>query len=465
MIRARVLVVDDKENILNLLRKVLGDHCDVTTAEDGARALALAAQADFDVIVTDIRMPGADGFEVLREAKRLQPDVEVILMTAYGSVQKAVEAMKDGAYDYLTKPFDPDEALLIVQKAAERKHLREQARDLRRALEGAFRFEKLVGNSASIRRVFELMHRGAASDATVLITGESGTGKELVAQAIHYASARKDAPFVAINCGAIPETLIESELFGHVRGAFTGAVAARRGLFEAAHPGTLFLDEVGDLPLAMQVKLTRALQEHTIRRVGDSTERKVDVRVIAATNVDLERAVTEGKFREDLFYRLNIFPVHLPPLRERKEDIPLLAAHFVTVHGKKYRSRVEGFEPEALSALVRHSWPGNIRELENAIERALAVVDGPRIPIEALPDEVASLGRGKRNSRALARLTFREAVETARDRTAREYLIALMGEFGGNVTHAAERAGIERESLHRLLKRCGIRSEEFRNGD
>ena len=464
MSRPRVLVVDDKENILSLLRKVLAGHFEVTTAEDGARALALATQGDFDVIVTDIRMPGADGFEVLRETKRTRPDVEVILMTAYGSVQKAVEAMKDGAYDYLAKPFDPDEALITVEKAAERKRLREQARDLRRALEGAFRFENLVGQAPSMRKVFELMHRAAATEATVLVTGESGTGKELVARAIHYASARKSKPFVPVNCGAIPETLMESELFGHVRGAFTGAAADRRGIIEAAEQGTLFLDEVGEIPLAMQVKLTRALQEHAVRRVGDAIERKVDVRVIAATNVDLKGAVAEGKFREDLFYRLNIFPIHLPPLRERKEDIPLLAAHFVSVHGKKYRSRVGGFEPEALSALVRYSWPGNIRELENTIERALAVIDGPRLPLEALADEVASVARGRRNSRALTHLNFREAVETARARAAREYLVALMREFAGNVTHAAERAGMERESLHRLLRRYGVRSEEFRDG-
>ena len=460
MSRPQVLLVDDKENILNLLRKALSGCCDVTTAEDGTRALALAAQGDFDVIVTDIRMPGADGFDVLREAKRAQPDVEVILMTAYGSVQKAVEAMKDGAYDYLTKPFDPDEALLTVQKAAERKGLREQARSLRRALEGAFRFENLAGKSPAMRKVFELMHRAAATDATVLITGESGTGKELVARAIHYASTRRGGPFVPINCGAIPETLIESELFGHARGAFTGAMSDRRGIVEAANRGTLFLDEVGDIPLAMQVKLTRALQERAVRRVGDSAERKVDVRVIAATNVDLKGAVAGGEFREDLFYRLNVFPVHVPPLRERKEDIPLLAAHFVSIHEKKYRSRVEGFEPEALSTLVRYTWPGNVRELENTIERTLAVFDGPRVPLEALPEEVATLGGTRRSSHAL--MSFREAVERARDRAAQEYLIALMREFAGNVTHAAERAGIERESLHRLLKRYGVRSDQFR---
>ncbi len=462
MTTARILVADDKENIPKLFRRILPAEYEVIAAEDGNRALALVGASDFDVIVTDLKMPGPDGLTVLREAKRLQPDVEVVLMTAYGSVQTAVAAMKEGAFDYLSKPFDPDEALLVVERALERKRLREQARDLRRALEGAVKFENLVGKSAAMQKVLELMRRAADSTATVLISGESGTGKEVVARGVHLASPRRLRRFVGVNCGAIPEALVESELFGHVRGSFTGAVGDKRGLFEEADGGTLFLDEIGELPLLLQVKLTRVLQERTLRRVGATDERNVDVRVIAATNVDLAAAVGAGKFRDDLYYRLNIFPIHLPPLRDRRDDIPALAAHLLARHARK-DERIEGFTPEALSALVHYDWPGNVRELENAIERALAVSDGPRIPLEAVPDAVAAAGRPRATTTDELRLTYREAVDLARDRASREYLIAVMRECGGNVTLAAERAGVERESLHRLLKRYGVRADMFKS--
>jgi DNA-binding NtrC family response regulator len=461
MTRARILVADDKENITKLFQRLLCDH-EVVTVGDGSRALAMIAAGEFDLIISDIKMPGADGFTVLAEARRVQPDAEVILMTAFGSIQAAVQAIRAGAFDYLAKPFDPDEAVLVVERALERKRLREQARDLRRALEGAHRFENFVAKSPAMTRTLELMRRAADSDATVLVTGESGTGKEVVARAIHYAGARRGGRFVAVNCGAIPETLIESELFGHVRGAFTGASSDHRGLFEEAAAGTVFLDEIGELPLAMQVKLNRVLQERSVRRVGATDERKVDVRVIAATNVDLRGAASAGKFRDDLFYRLNVFPIHLPPLRERIEDIPALAAFFLDKHGARWQSRPQGFTPEAIDAFVRYPWPGNVRELENAIERALAVSDGPRIELEVLPDEVRSAGRSRVTRGGDELLTYREIVDLARDRASREYLIALMRAFEGNVTEAAKRAGVERETLHRLLKRYGIRADEFK---
>jgi Response regulator containing CheY-like receiver, AAA-type ATPase, and DNA-binding domains len=464
MRNARILVADDKENILKLFEKILADGYDVTTVADGTRALAMALTGDFDVVVSDIRMPGADGFTVLREIKRACPDVEVVLMTAYASIPKAVEAMKEGAYDYLAKPFDPEQALLVIGRAVERKRLREQAADLRSLLEDTYRFENLVGKSPGMRKVFTLMRCAAEADVTVLITGESGTGKELIARAIHCAGKRKERRFVAVNCGALPENLIESELFGHKKGSFTGALADKRGLFEEADGGTLFLDEVGALPLPLQVKLTRALQERAIRRIGASEERPVDVRVLAATNIDLKEAVKEGAFREDLFYRLNIFPIHLPPLRERREDIPLLMATFLERRGQRERSLPTGFTPEALSALVRYDWPGNVRELENAIERALAVSDSSRIAIDALPEEVAGFAaRTKCLPAHAGHLTYREVVDLAIDRASREYLIELMREFKGNVTQAAERAGIERESLHRLLRRYGIRADIFKD--
>ncbi len=461
MTRARVLVVDDKDNNLKLLKKILSPEFDVTLANDGIRAIALLSAGDYDVVVSDIKMPGADGMAVLRETKRLRPNAEVILMTAYGTVQKAVEAMKEGAYDYLSKPFEPDEALMLVQRAAERRHLKERARDLQAALEGAYRFENLVGASPAMRKVLDLMQRAADSDTTVLITGESGTGKEVVARSIHLAGARRQRRFVPVNCGAIPEALVESELFGYVKGAFSGAAADRRGLFEEADGGSLFLDEIGELPLAMQVKLNRALQERAIRRVGGTAENPIDVRVIAATNVDLKAKMAAGGIREDLYYRLNIFPIHVPPLRERRDDIPALAALFVERHARKDR-HPEGFTAEALSALVDYDWPGNVRELENIVQRALAVSDGPRIGVGSLPEDLGAVRpRGPAGAR-IETLTYREVLELAKDRALRDYLVALMKDMNGNVTQAAERAGVERESMHRLLKRYGVRSEDFK---
>jgi len=391
MSHARVLVVDDKENFTKLFRRLLPeDRFDVTTAGDGARALALVAAGDFDVVVTDIRMPGADGLAVLREARAHDPDVEVILMTAFATVPAAVEAIRLGAYDYLAKPFEPDEALLVVERALERRRLRQQARDLRRALDGIQRIDNLVARSPAMAPVLGLVQRASTSEATVLITGESGTGKEVVARAIHASGPRTAASFVAVNCGAIPEALLESELFGHAKGSFTSANTDHRGLFEEADGGTIFLDEIADLPLAMQVKLNRVLQERRVRRVGATTERAIDVRVIAATNVDLKARIAGGQFREDLYYRLNVLHVQLPPLRARREDIPALAAVLLERHGARHATVPQGFTPDALAALVQYAWPGNVRELENAIERAIAVTDGPRIELEALPEEVGS---------------------------------------------------------------------------
>jgi DNA-binding NtrC family response regulator len=453
----RVLVVDDKESFAKLVQRILGEQHEVSIAGDGAQALALLGGEPFDVVVSDIRMPGADGLTLLAEARRAHPDTEVILMTAFGSVQDAVAAMRQGAFDYVLKPFEPEEISLVVERALERKRLRDEARDLRRAVAGAYHFDNMIARSPAMVRVLELMRRAADSEATVLITGESGTGKEVVARAIHMGGARRAGRFVAVNCGALPEPLIESELFGHMRGSFTGAVGDKRGLFEEAARGTLFLDEIGELPAGVQVKLNRALQEHAVRRVGGSEERKVDVRVIAATRVDLREASQAGRFREDLFYRLNVFPIHLPPLRDRREDIPPLAAHFLARHGGGHT-----FAPESLAALVNHDWPGNVRELENAVERAIAVADGPRLGLAQLPDEVAHAARPRITAPDDQALTYKEVVDLARDRASREYLSALLRELGGNVTEAARRAGMERESLHRLLRRYGIRSESFK---
>ncbi len=459
MSRARILVADDKENMLKLFRKILPEDIDVVTAEDGTHALAIVAAGDIDVVVTDIKMPAPDGLEVLEIVKRSWPDVEVILMTAYGSVPTAVDAIKRGAYDYITKPFEPEEVLVVVERAIERRRLRVQTRDLRSALDGASRFETLVGRSPAMIRLFDLMRRAAQTDATALVTGESGTGKELVVRALHAASTRRERRFVAINCGAIPENLMEAELFGFVKGAFTGASSAKTGLFEEANGGSLLLNEIGELPLGLQVKLTRVLQERAVRRLGATDEHRVDVRVFAATHVDLKAAVAEGRFREDLYYRLNILQVSVPPLRERREDIPMLATTFIVREGG---ARFDGFTHEALAALLRYDWPGNVRELENAVARAVAVSDGPRIDLVSLPDEVAAAAAWSGRSEFSASLTYREVVELARDRASREYLVALMHEFEGSVTRAAERAGVERESLHRLMRRFGVRSEDYK---
>jgi len=458
--RARVLVADDKENMRRLVARILADAATVEEAEDGARALALVASRPYDVVVTDIRMPGADGFELLAAVKARAPETEVVMMTGYATVADAVRAMRAGAFDYLEKPFDPDAAQGVIERALEHKRLADAARAA--AGPAAPGFHNLVGGSARMREAYGLLEKAAGLDITVLLLGETGTGKELAARAVHYHSARRERRFVPVNCGALPGELVESELFGHVRGAFTGAAAARPGLFEEANGGTLFLDEVGELPLPAQVKLNRALQEKEIRRVGDTQPVKVDVRVIAATHRDLREEVRAGRFREDLFYRLHVFPVALPPLRERAEDVALLAVHFLEKHARAARRTLEGFEPEGLRRLAGYAWPGNVRELGNAVERAVAVAAGPRIGPADLPAEVGAAAPGPADPATLARLPFKEAVAEARDRISRDYLVALLAEFGGNVTRAAERAGMERESLHRLLRKHGLRSDDFK---
>ena len=463
MSRPRLLVVDDKDTMRELLARVLSDAYEVTLAVSGSEAIAQVGSSLFDLVLTDIRMPGADGFEVLKAVKASSPSTEVVLMTAYASVGKAVEAIKEGAYDYVQKPFDPDELSLVLARALERRRLREQAENLRRELQGALQFQSLIGKSAPIRDVYRLIGHAAGLDITVLIGGESGTGKELVARAIHLESARRAAPFVPVNCGALPQDLVESELFGHARGAFTGAAGARSGLFEAAHGGTIFLDEVGELPLQVQVKLNRALQEREVRRVGENAPVKIDVRVIAATHRDLKSEAQAGRFREDLYYRLNVFPIVLPPLRERPGDVALLAGHFLDKCARQHHRELTGFTPEALRAITGYPWPGNVRELENAVERAVAVSAGALITANDLPRELQLSLPGPLPAETLAKLPYREALELARDRVSREYLTALLREFNGNVTRAAERAGIERESLHRLLRRYGLRADDFKD--
>jgi len=386
---ARILVVDDELSMREVLEITLRQEgYDVTVADGGEAALRALDAAPFDLDVTDLRMRGVDGLAVLRAVKERAPGTAVLMLTAFASTDTAVEAMKLGAYDYVTKPFKLDELRLTIASALERKQLREENQALRRQLQRERGLPNFVGRSRRMLEVFETIRKIADSPSNVMITGETGTGKELVAQAIHHEGPHRDRPFVSVNCGAIPEALMESELFGHVKGAFTGAVNDTRGLFSAADGGTLFLDEITEIPPSVQVKLLRAIQERSIRRVGDTRDVRVDVRMIAASNRDLAGAVAEGVLREDLFYRLNVIPIHLPPLRERRDDIPLLVNHFVQRLARETGKDVRGISAEALALLEQQRWPGNIRELENAIERAIVLGTGPTLEVDALPTEL-----------------------------------------------------------------------------
>ena len=389
MPETRVLVVDDERSMRELLSITLRQAgYDVTLADGGGPAIERLAREPFDLVVTDLRMQETDGMAVLRAALERAPETVVVVVTAYASTETAVEAMKLGAYDYVTKPFKLDEIRVKLANALERKRLKDENRALRRQLGRERTFDDFVGKSAGMLAVFDVIRKTADSGSTVMVTGESGTGKELVARAIHAASGRRDGPFVSVNCGAVPESLMEAELFGHVKGAFTGAVASSEGLFSAANGGTLFLDEITEVATSLQVKLLRAIQERQVRRLGDVRDVAIDVRLVAASNRDLTRAVADGVLREDLFYRLNVIPIHLPPLRERREDIPALVAHFIHKVAAAQEKPVRTVSPEALALLEAHQWPGNIRELENVIERAMVLGSGPVIDVDALPADL-----------------------------------------------------------------------------
>jgi two-component system response regulator PilR (NtrC family) len=438
MAKARILVVDDEKSMRDLLSITLEkEGYDVLTAAGGEPAIEVLHRESVDAVITDLRMPKVDGLQVLRVAKEISPDTAVIMITAMASTETAVEAMKLGAYDYITKPFKLDEVNLIVRNALERKRLRNENLYLRRQLETQHRFENIIGKSGVIAEVFDTIRKIADSPSTAMVTGESGTGKELVARAIHFNSFRRDKPFVPVNCGAIPEGLMESELFGHVRGAFTGAVGNKVGLFSSAEGGTLFLDEITEIPALLQVKLLRAIQVREIRRVGDTKDIKTDVRLIAASNRDLEEAVQEGILREDLFYRLNVIPIQLPPLRERREDIPLLVAHFLQKFSKELGKDVRGVTPEAMAVLERYRWPGNIRELENVLERAIVLGAGDMLGVDSLPESV----RRERPVKGLDSVDLPEDgldLEATLDAIESRYLQRALDRTGGVQTKAAE---------------------------
>ena len=396
----RILLIDDDTSLRRVLEYNLQEEgYEVDTAADGESGLALFDRREPDLVITDLKMPGISGFQVLAGIRERSPEALVIVITAFGDVETAVKAMKSGAYDYVTKPFNREEFRLVARKALELRGLSAENRRLKEELSDRAEFREIIGTSGSMQKVFSVVSKVADTDATVLISGESGTGKELVARAIHAQSSRRGAPFVAVNCAAIPRDLLESELFGHVKGAFTGAIRDKAGKFQLADGGTIFLDEVGELPLDLQPKLLRALQERSVEPVGGSHPQKLDVRVVAATNVDLEKALDEGMFREDLYYRLAVIPVHLPPLRERREDIPLLIRRFLARSG----SPAPSVSAEALAILENYPWPGNVRELRNAIERAVIMAKGDKIRLEDLPAEL----RGQTAARIVADIVER----------------------------------------------------------
>lgn len=459
--KKQILVADDEPN----LRRVLGaqlsrDGHEVHLVEDGKAALRCLQENHIDLIVTDLKMPGLDGMGLLRKALELDPGLPVVMITAHGTVDTAVEALKTGAFDYITKPFDQDELRTIVKKALKTRDL--ASREATRAEAGAHSRHGIIGQSLALQEVYSVIDKVLDSKTTVLVTGESGTGKELVARALHESSSRRNRPFIKVNCAAIPRELIESEFFGHERGAFTGAVSSKPGRFELASGGTLFLDEIGSIPLETQVKLLRALQEGEFERVGGVRTIQVDVRLVAATNADLRRHIDEGTFREDLYYRLNVVEVKLPALRDRLGDIPLLAEHFIAKYSERLNKPVAGLTPEALGLLAAYAWPGNVRELENVMERAVLFADGPRVQPEHLPSEIAHRAVSPADA-PTSEGGLKEQVRAAMNQLERQLILKALEQTGGNVTHTARLLKLSRKGLQLKMKELGLRDIPLRS--
>lgn len=460
----KVLVVDDEPFMLQAWRRILEEHhCEIRTLSDGSELMKLVEAWRPDVTLLDIRLPGVSGIDLLRDIKERSFETEVVMMTAFATVETAVEAVKRGAYDFLTKPFvNIDAAALTVLKAARHRRLLQRNRELESLLDVQDSFEGLVGSSPSMRKVFDLIDGVAYSSSTVLVQGESGTGKELVARAIHHRSPRQARPFVAINCAALTDTLLESELFGHEKGAFTGATSTKRGLFEVCDGGSIFLDEIGEVPSSTQVKLLRVLQEGEMKRVGSNEIRRVDVRVIAASNLNLERATKEGLFREDLFYRLNVISIDLPPLRVRVGDVSLLALHFLRKHNKRTGKDIQTIGHDALSLLERYNWPGNVRELENIVERAVVLCRKAEISLPDLPENFRASGPARRpEGKVLTELPFREARQVAIAEFERKYLLEILTECEGNVSRASRQAGMDRSNFKRIIRKNDMDPSQF----
>lgn len=452
---AKILVVDDDAVARDLLVEALRkEGYEVEAVAGGAEAIECGRQTRFDLVLTDMRMGAVDGIAVLRAFKQSSPDTGTVLLTAFGSMEGAIEAIKQGAYDYLAKPFKKEEIKLVVRRALEHNRLVRENTRFREKLRERTDQSQLVGSSPPMLDVYKLVARVATGKSTVLLEGESGTGKELIARAIHSNSPRRDRPFVPVNCAALPDQLLESELFGHEKGAFTGAVGFKPGLIETADGGTLFLDEIGDLGIALQVKLLRVIQEQEVRRVGGTVAAKVDVRIIAATNRDLTKLVKEGLFREDLFYRLNVVRILLPPLRERREDIPMLAHHFLQKFSGGDKP-IRGFVPETMTLLQRHRWPGNVRELENVIERAVSLSHGPLVLPDDLPEVVRAAGAAG-GAEASQREPHEKNALLTLEEMEKQYLLRVLREVGGNKVKAAKILGIDRRTLYRMAERFGL---------
>ena len=454
---ARLLVVDDERSMRELLSIVLRrEGYDVTLATNGREAIDHLEKGRFDLLISDVKMPDMNGVEVLRAAKRIDQDTLGIMITAFASADTAIEAMRLGAHDYLSKPFDVDELKIKVRNAIEQRELRQENVLLKRALGTTHQFANIVGRSDKMLAVFKLIEQIARTDSTVLITGESGTGKEWVARAIHFYSLRRDRPFVPLNCGALPDTLLESELFGHMKGAFTGANLNKKGLIESAEKGTLFLDEIGEMNPLMQVKLLRVLQERKFRRLGGVEELETSMRVIAATNQDLPKMVADGRFREDLFYRINVIPIHLPPLRDRGEDVPLLAEYFLTKYREQMGKDIRGIAQESVDLLDAYEWPGNIRELENVIERAVALEKTQVILPESLPDHlVRRVPRGPAAAGVLPESGFN--LEAHVEGLEKEYITQALSRAGGVQVRAAELLGMSFRSFRYYVKKYNLK--------
>lgn len=458
MTARRILIVDDEESFRHMLSVILiKEGYEVETASNGDEGLRKAVASPFDQILCDIRMPHMDGLAFLQEIKRSGVEATIIVMSAYGTVDIAIEAMKLGAYDYISKPFKPDEIILILRKAEEREQLRKENQLLRKEVAREYSFENIVSKNERMRELFDIIKKVSRYKSTVLITGESGTGKELVARALHYNSDRSQKPFIAVNCGAIPENLLESELFGHAKGAFTDAIRMKKGLFEEADGGTLFLDEIGELPGQLQVKLLRVLQDGEIRRIGESKPIQIDVRIVAATVKDLQKEVNEGRFREDLFYRLNVLPLHIPPLRERREDIPLLVHHFIRKYNQAMNKNVKDLDHRAMETLMSYKWYGNVRELENTIERAIVLSEKNNIEPDNLPAEIQSY---KQESQADTIPDEEYSIKKASKSLEINLIKKALKKMKGNHTHAARLLEISHRALLYKIKEYGIVENE-----
>ncbi|GAB62948.1 MAG: sigma-54-dependent Fis family transcriptional regulator [Candidatus Jettenia sp.] len=461
--KKKILVVEDDEYVLGSIRILLNkEGYEVNTALNGLEALNLYRRESYDLVIADLKMPQMDGIELLKQLKLEFSDVSLIMMTAYGSIRTAVEAMKMGAYDYVTKPVSAEEIRLVIQRAFERQNLITEIKTLRKELEERFSLDNIIGKSYAMQRVYDLILQVANTDATVLITGETGTGKELVAHAIHHNSKRKNCPFVVINCSALPESLLESELFGHEEGAFTGATKQRVGKFEFADTGTVFFDEMGNLPLSMQTKLLRLLQEKSFERIGGNQTIKVDVRVLAATNKDLNKLSEEGCFRKDLYYRLNVIPIQLPSLKERREDIPLLVTHFIEKYNKVFKKEIKSISQNALNIMMSYGWPGNVRELENLVERALIMAKDHIISEIELPVSNQKQTRERFediDNNQIIGMSLEDFLAHCENK----YITRLLKQCKGRIDSSAKISGIDVKTLYRKMKKYNINKDFFKD--